>query len=434
MENANQQPASTTRRDFLTTTAAVGAAAVATNLGVLSNVHAGGNDLIKVGLVGCGGRGTGAAQQCVHGGPNVKLWAMGDAFRDRLEDSHRNLSGQRGMRERMDVPPARRFAGIDAYQQVLNNCDLVILATPPGFRPFHIEAAVRARKHIFTEKPVAVDGAGVRRVLAAYEEANRRNLCVVAGTQRRYQTGYLESMRRIHGGDLGELTSATCYWNQGGLWHRDRTPQMSDLEWQIRNWLYFTWLSGDHICEQHIHNLDVINWATRSHPVKATGVGGRQVRTGPQFGMIFDHFCIDYIYPSGMHLLSMCRQIDGCSNDVSEAVVGTRGKWHSPNPAQPNRYEITGERPWNLSQRRDNDPYQEEHIELIRRIRNNQQINTLRDVAESTLTAILGRMAAYSGADVTWEQALASETTMPQNLNWNMNLPVAPVAMPGRRA
>jgi predicted dehydrogenase len=413
------------RRDFLKTGAAAGAAALTANLTLLENVHAQGTEVIRVGLVGCGGRGTGAATQCVRGGPNVRLVAMGDAFQDRLDSARTRLMNDQNLAGRVDVPANRCFTGLNAYEQVLANCDLVILATPPGFRPTHIRAAVNARKHVFTEKPVAVDGAGVRTVLTAFEDANRHRLSCVAGTQRRYQTSYREAMQRLLGGDIGNITSGRCYWNQGSLWHRARTPQMGDLEWQLRNWLYFTWLSGDHICEQHVHNLDVMNWALNDHPVRAVGMGGRQARTGREFGHIYDHFAIDYEYPNGVHVLSMCRQIAGCANNVSEAVAGTRGRWTSQ------RQAITGERPWSF-RGRDNDPYQQEHVALIESIRAGRPINDLRQVAHSTLTAIMGRMSAYTGRAITWEQAMNAEgSLMPSGLAWDMRLPVPPVAIPG---
>ncbi len=424
MKNGRTRGAS--RRDFLKTGAAVGGVALA-NVAV-PTVFAQGNDEIKVGLIGCGGRGTGAAEQCMRAGQNVKLYAMGDAFRDRLESCRRSLNNNNNVRGQMNVADDRCFVGLDAYRQVIANCDLVILATPPGFRPQHIEAAVNARKHVFTEKPVAVDGPGIRTVLAAYEAANRNNLRIVAGTQRRYQTGYKDSMQRIHDGRIGDITSARCYWNQGRLWNVARAQGMRDLEWQMRNWLYFTWLSGDHICEQHVHNLDVINWAMRTHPTKASGMGGRQVRTGPEFGHIFDHFAVELEYPNGVSVLSMCRQIDGCENNVSEAITGTRGRWYSPGPSSPGQYRIVGENAWNQASRGESDPYLNEHIALIDAIRNNRAKNDLRDVAESTLTAIMGRMACYTGRAVTWQQALESqERLMPANLAWDMTLAVPPV-------
>jgi predicted dehydrogenase len=430
MNNKLLPERSTDRRQFLQTSAAA-TAAVTVAVG-LPAVHASSDDTIRVGLVGCGDRGTGAAEQCVRGGPNVKLVAMGDAFQDRLDSSLVRL--QRQVADRVEVPANRKFIGLDAYQNVIANCDLVILATPPGFRPVHLKAAVEAGKHIFTEKPVAVDGPGVRAVLALEEEANRKNLCVVAGLQRHYQTGYLESMERIHRGDLGTITSARCYWNQGRLWNKERTAQMRDVEWQIRNWLYFAWLSGDHICEQHVHNLDVINWALQAHPARCVGMGGRQVRTGPEFGHIFDHFAVDYEYPNNVKVMSMCRQIEGCVGNVSENVTGTKGTWSSRDtPGDPTFYRVRGENAWTFNRSGDNQPYQQEHVALISAIRENRRINNLRYVAESTLTAIMGRTACYTGRQVTWEDALNSPATlMPQNLAFDMSLPVPPVPVPGR--
>jgi predicted dehydrogenase len=428
----------TSRRDFLVNSAVAGGV-LAANLGVLTNAHAqASSETVKVGLVGCGGRGGGAIEQCLRADSSVQLVAVADTFRDRAEGLVNRLRGNGAFREKVDVPAARIFIGLEAYQNVIQNADLVLLATPPGFRPTHIRAAINARKHLFTEKPVGVDGPGIRMVLAAFEEANRHNLTVVAGTQRRYQAGYLESMQRIHGGDIGTITSARCYWNQGGLWHRERAANMTDIEWQIRNWLYFTWLSGDHICEQHVHNLDVVNWALgNSHPTACIGMGGRQVRTQSHFGHIFDHFAIDYTYPNNVHCLSMCRQIQGCDGNVEaspgqrlpgvyEAVTGTRGTWTS-------NYTITGERPWNFPRRGDNQPYDAEHVELFRSIRGRRErINDLKRVAESTLTAIMGRMSAYTGKSVTWEQALNSQMNlMPERLTWDMQLPVPAVAVPG---
>jgi len=415
------------RRRFLKASAAAGSVLAAGNIS--ANAFPGGNDLVRVGVVGCGGRGSGAVEQNLRADSNCKLVAVGDAFRDRAEGLVTRLRNHRDadIRGKTDVAAERIFVGLDAYQRVIENCDLVILATPPGFRPMHIEAAVRARKHLFTEKPVAVDAPGVRTVLTAFETANTNNLCVVAGTQRRYQTSYIETMRRIHDGALGTITSGQVFWNQGQLWHRTREEGMTDVTWQLRNWLYFTWLSGDHICEQHIHNLDVANWALNAHPVKAMGTAGRQVRTGPEFGNIFDHFATDYEYPNGAHVLSMCRQIPGCANSVSESFAGTRGAWTS------NGYRITGERPWAFARATDNQPYQEEHNALYRAIRAGNRVNDLRTVAESTLTAIMGRMTGYTGKEVTWDQALASrETLMPANLTWDTPLPTPPVAVPGR--
>ncbi|MSQ96052.1 MAG: Gfo/Idh/MocA family oxidoreductase [Gemmataceae bacterium] len=418
-----------TRRHFLKTSAVAGGALAAS---VLTNAHAQqNNDVIRVGLIGCGGRGSGAIEQCLRADENCRLVAVADTFRDRANRCLTGLRGNAAVRAKVDVPDGRVFIGLEAYQQVIAASDLVLLATPPGFRPIHIRAVVAARKHLFTEKPVGVDGPGIRAVLAAFEDANRHSLTVVAGTQRRYQTGYLETMQRIQDGAIGTITSARCYWNQGDLWHAARTEGMTDVEWQIRNWLYFTWLSGDHIVEQHVHNLDVMNWALgNSHPLRCVGMGGRQVRTQPQFGHIFDHFAVEYTYPNNVHVQSMCRQINGCANNVSESLVGTRGAWAS----NLNRsYAITGERPWSFAHRNDNNPYEAEHVELFRSIRGRRErINDLQRVANSTLTAIMGRMSCYTGREVTWEQALNSQQAwVPERVTWDMRLPVPAVAVPG---
>ena len=425
------------RRDFLKTTAVTGSA-LAAGWSAAANVHAGGTgQVIRVGLIGCGGRGTGAAEQCLNADSNVRLVAVGDAFRDRANACLQTLRNNNAIAGRVNVDNELIFTGLDAYRQVIPACDLVVLATPPGFRPIHIAAAVAARKHIFTEKPVAVDGPGVRACLRAYLDAKQHNLAIVAGTQRRYQTGYRESMRRIHDGAIGQITSARCYWNQGGLWHADRAGR-GDVEWQIRNWLYFCWLSGDHICEQHVHNIDVINWAlspdgTSTVPLRCTALGGRAARTQPHFGHIFDHFACDFEYPGGVHVMSQCRQIDGCPGKITESVSGTRGTWGSPSREEDRPgYVMTGPNAWAFQARNDNQPYQEEHIQLIRSIREGRPINDLKNVAQSTLTAIMGRMAAYSGQVVTSHQALNSRLSlMPANLSFEMKLPEPAVAVPG---
>ena len=425
MSQNGTKPSETSRRDFLKTTAVAGTT-FAVSGALLGNVHAAGDDVIKVGLIGCGGRGTGAANDCLHSSPNVKVMAMGDAFADRLEGSLNDLRNNHG--EKIDVPAERRFVGLDAYQKVLaSDINYVILATPPGFRPIHIEAAVAAGKNFFTEKPVGTDGPGIRRVLAAYEEAKKKNLCVAAGTQRRHQAGYIETMQRVHDGAIGNIVSGRCFWNQGALWHRDREESWNDLEYEIRNWLYYTWLSGDHIVEQHVHNLDVINWAVGSHPLSANGMGGRQLRVGPKFGNIFDHFAIDYEYPHGVHVLSMARQIEGCDGSVSEALAGSKGF------CQVDRYTITGENAWRRGRHsEDVNPYVQEHADLIDCIRNGKPINELQNVAYSTLTAIMGRMSAYTGKVVKWEQALNSKQDLfPQHLDWG-TLPTPEVAIPGK--
>ncbi len=417
---------SASRRDFLKSSAIVAAGATVAHLGTVPNAFAAGGDVIKVGLVGCGGRGTGAAEQSINASSNVKLHAMGDLFQDHLDGAREKLAK---FGDKVDVADDRCFVGFDAYKKVIDSgVDLVILATPPGFRPGHIQAVIAAGKHLFCEKPVAVDGPGIRTVLAAAEEAKAKNLAVVAGTQRRHEAGYLDIMKRVHDGEIGDLITARCYWNQGGLWKVDRKPEMSDMEYQIRNWLYYTWLSGDHITEQHVHNLDVINWALGAHPVKALALGGRQVRTAPIWGNVFDHFAIDYEFPGGQHTLSMCRQIDGCDQDVSETVVGSKGESYTN--AGGHVYEIRGANKYRARGKQRN-PYEQEHIDMIESIRSGQPLNELRTVAESTLTAIMGRMSAYTGKAVTWDEALNSQLNLtPEKLEFGP-FPTPAVAVPG---
>jgi predicted dehydrogenase len=423
------------RRDFMKiSTAAVLGTTVGAGLSNVPGAYAWGNDMIRVGLIGCGGRGTGAAHNVLSAAPGVKLVAMADAFKDRLEQSRKDLITKAGERADMiDVPDDRTFVGLDAYQKLLALAEVnyVILATPPGFRPVHLEATVAAGKNIFTEKPVAVDGPGIRKVLAAYEQAKAKNLFIVTGTQRRHQAGYVETMKHIHDGDIGQIIGARCYWNQGGLWKKDRQESWSDLEYQMRNWLYFTWLSGDHIVEQHVHNIDVINWAKRAHPTRAVGMGGRQARTGRDYGHIYDHFTIDYEYEDGMHLMSMCRQIDNTEKNVSEFLIGTKGQCQTA--ADRKSYVITSAKSFTYPREKDNEPYVQEHTDLIECIRSGKPINELKTVAESTLTAIMGRMSAYTGKAVTWEQALNSkEELMPSKLAFGEPVPFPPVAIPGQ--
>ncbi len=413
------------RRDFVKASSLAAAALSLTPISVLAAKRA---DTVKVGVIGCGGRGTGAAVDCLAADPGIQITAMGDVFSDRLTSARNELLGQEELKSRVDVPDDRCFTGFDAYRKVIDSgVDLVILATPPHFRPIHFEAAIRAGKHVFFEKPVAVDPAGIRRVLAAAEVADSKKLCVVAGTQRRHSPEYLEAMKRLKDGAIGKIVSARCYWNQGGLWVKKHDKAWSDMEWQVRNWLYFTWLSGDHIVEQHVHNLDVINWAMGAHPVKASGMGGRQVRTAPEYGHIFDHFAIEYEFPGGEHVLSMCRQIDGTDGKVEEVVHGTAGTMLT----RPGTAQISGQNAWKFAGQMTN-PYVQEHKDLLAAIRSGKHVNEARQVAESTLTAIMGRMAAYTGKTVTWEQALNSKLDLSPPEYALGSLPVAAVAVPGK--
>lgn len=420
------RPDPITRRQFLGTSAAAAAA-----FAMPSGVFARGSDTIRVGLVGCGGRGTGAARDCLRGAPGMELVAMGDLMPDRLAESRATLAKvaaeSADFRRGYKVTDATCFTGFDSYQRVLGaGIDLVILASPPGFRPAHLTAAVAAGKHIFAEKPVAVDAAGVRQVLAAYDAARQKNLGIGVGTQRRHQAEYLATIKRIHDGAIGDVMSGQVFWNQGGLWSHEPSSNWSAAEWQIRNWLYFTWLSGDHIVEQHVHNLDVANWVLGAHPIRAVGVGGRQFRTAPRFGHIYDHFAIDYEYPSGARVLSMCRQIEGTRNRIGESFIGTRGRSNAAG-------EITGSAAWKFeAPERNVSPYVQEHTDLVASIRAGKPINELRHVAESTLTAIMGREAAYTGQEVTWDEALnAKQALAPPQVAFGP-LDVPAVAQPGR--
>jgi myo-inositol 2-dehydrogenase / D-chiro-inositol 1-dehydrogenase len=416
---------SASRRDFLKSSA-LAAGAAAAHLGAVPNAFAAGSDVIKVGLVGCGGRGTGAAEQSINSSTNVKLHAMADLFKDHLDGS---LDKLKQFGDKVDVADDRKFIGFDAYKKLIDSgVDLVILATPPGFRPAHIKAVIEAGKNLFCEKPVAVDGPGIRTVLAAAKMAKDKKLAVVAGTQRRHQTGYVEVMKRIRDGAIGDLVTAQVYWNQGSLWKVDRTPQMSDLEYQIRNWLYYTWLSGDHICEQHVHNLDVMNWAMNAHPEKCVALGGRQVRTSPIYGNIFDHFAVEYTYPGSIVTASQCRQIDGCANNVSETIVGTKGAYI----LSPGNYRTKGGTAGGRVRiEHERNPYEQEHIDLIDSIRSGNPLMELQTVAESTLTAIMGRMSAYTGKEVSWDQALNSKLDLtPKSLEFGP-CPTPAVAVPG---
>lgn len=396
---------------FLKTTAAV------TTLSALGDgvprVFAAGSDKLRVGLIGCGVRGIGAAMNCVLSTPGVEIVALGDVFADRVEAALKRLKDNNAGKEwscsrewkhadQVKATPETCFTGFDAYRKVLAaGVDMVILAGPPHFRPQHLKAAIEAGKHVFMEKPVAVDPAGIRTILAASELAKQKRLGIVAGTQRRHEARYVETMKRIRDGAIGEVLAGEAYWNGGcvrhyGFYHEPK-PEWTGMETMMRNWYFYSWLSGDHIVEQHVHNLDVINWALGGPPVEALGVGGRQWRTEPQFGNIYDHFGVRYRYANGAIVVSTCRQIDGTKPLVSEGLVGTKGK------AAAGRIE--GSNPFNFDGANPN-PYEQEHADLIQSVREGKPLNEGRAVAEATLTAIIGRMSAYSGQPVRYEWAL----------------------------
>ncbi|MDI6846360.1 MAG: Gfo/Idh/MocA family oxidoreductase [Candidatus Saccharicenans sp.] len=429
----NNEGISLSRRDFIKTASMAAAVAAISGSGAL---FASGSGRIKVGLIGCGGRGTGAALDCAAASSDVVITAMGDLFPDMLENSLKRLR-ERLPAERVLVTPETCFTGFDACEKVVKaDVDLVILAAPPYFRPAHLKAAVEAGKHVFMEKPVAVDPVGVRSVLASSDLAKQKGLAIVAGTQRRHQAHYIEIMKRIHNGDIGEIVAAQCYWNMGALWVEraaqnwaDRIiKKWSDMEWQVRNWLFTVWCSGDHIVEQHVHNLDVINWAFGTHPVKCVGMGGRAARTDPMFGNVYDHFAVEYEYPNGARVLSMCRQTAGAAENVSERVVGTKGIAYTDSA---DGY-IRGPKPWRPGKESPN-PYVQEHIDLINSIKSGKPLNEGRQVAESTLTAIMGRMSAYTGRALSWDWVLnASRLDLsPPHFEFR-ELPPLEVAVPGK--
>jgi predicted dehydrogenase len=400
---------------------------------VETQVHAGGGDVLRVGLIGCGGRGTGAASQALQADQNVKLVAMGDAFQDRMQSCLSHLKNSSQIAGKVAVSPETMFAGFEAYKKVIPLVDVVLLATSPHFRPQHLQAAVAAGKHVFTEKPMAVDAPGVRKVLAACKEAKKRNLSVVSGFCWRYHPGMRETMRRLHDGAIGEMRALQCTYNIGGLEVRKREKGWADMEYQMRNWYYFTWLSGDFNVEQHIHSLDKMAWAMNNeYPIQAVGLGGRQVRTGPEFGHIFDHHAVVYEYASGPRLFSYCRQQNGCASDVSDHLMGSQGVCNIV-ASFPPRVRITGPNPWTYKPAKDSrDMYQVEHDELFASIRNGKPINDGDWMAKSTLMGIMGRMATYTGQAITWDMALNSkEDLSPPNYNMSASLPVPPVARPG---
>jgi len=378
---------------------------------------------IRVGVIGCGGRGTGAANDCVEaGGDGVKIVALADVFADRLNN----------LKQKYNVPEQRCFVGLNAYKELLalSDVDMVILATPPGFRPIHFAAAVEAGKHIFAEKPVAVCAAGIRMMLEAAKKSEEKKLCVVAGTQRRHDPKYVETIQRIRDGMIGPIVSAQCYWNQGGLWVRKREPNMTDLEWQLRNWLYFVWLSGDHIVEQHVHNIDVINWAFGTLPDQVHALGGRQYRVQPEYGNIYDHFGTEFFYPGDVRTISMCRQIDKSAGRVSERVVGTKGVTTFDGRIRDHAGNVL----WEYKGPSVN-PYVQEHRNLLAAMRGGTYINEARQVTESTLCAIMARESAYTRQQMNrkWFMERCDLNLLPPpDLKLTDPVPVAPVAIPGK--
>jgi predicted dehydrogenase len=387
---------------------------------------------LKAGIIGCGGRGSGAAIDFLNAGSGLTVTALADVFKDRLEELAGNLKKDKGI----DVPADKRFVGLDAYRQLIDSdVDVVIVTTPPLFRPEHFKYATEKGKHSFLEKPIFVDAVGYRTVMAAAKQAAAKNLCVVTGTQRHHQRSYVESDKKIMEGAIGEITGGIVYWNQDRLWYRTREKGWSDAEWMIRDWVNWKWLSGDHIIEQHVHNIDVFTWFSGLKPQSAVGFGSRQRRvTGDQY----DNFSIDFVMENGIHLHSMCRQINGCTNNVSEFIQGTRGSWSTANGEVVIK-DLAGNVTWKYdgeaerAAHKQTNPYVLEHVNWVAHIRSNQPIEQASELAVSNMAGLMGRESAYTGAEVTWEQATASALNYtPADLNLGaMNMKTFTVPVPG---
>lgn len=429
--NDAHTPQPATRREFLKTSSlATAGTALAGTLSLASGVYAAGDDTLRVGLIGCGSRGSGAASQALAADPRVKLTAMADVFEDRLKLSLKSLHEIEGLSAKIDVPPDRQFVGFDAYRQVLaSGVDVVLLATPPHFRPIHLQAAVETGKHVFAEKPCAVDTPGVHSVLKSCEEARKKGLSVVSGLCLRYHAPYVEGIRRIHDGGIGQVRTLLANDYRGPIWIKPREPGWTDMHWQMRNWYYFTWLSGDFNVEQHVHNLDVCAWAMgNKYPVKAIGMGGREVRKGPEYGNIYDHHSVVYEYDDGTLLVSNTRQMAGCKGDISIRVLGSQGT--ATLTERRSGVRITGKADW-VYQGDEPNLYQVEHDELFASIRKSSPINNGEYMAKSTLLAIMGRMATYTGQQITWDMAWNSKENLnPPRYEWGP-LATTPIAVPG---
>ena len=428
------------RREFVKGTSLLAGGIMAAPIMSRANFFSGSEDTIKIAVVGCGGRGTGAAMQALSSKQNVKIVAMADAFKDNLDNCHKSLTDEINnsigeLAKRLDVPEERRFTGFDGYQKAIALADVVILATPPGFRPIHFAEAIKQGKHVFMEKPVATDPAGIQSVLATAAIAKQKKLNVVVGLQRHYQNSYRELFKRK---DLiGDITSAQAWWNNDGVWTRPRKYNQTEMEYQMRNWYYFNWLCGDHITEQHVHNLDVINWFKGGHPVKAQGLGGRQVRKGKDHGEIFDHHYVEFEYADGSILNSQCRHIPGTMSKVDELLIGTKGKIFT---GAANIKDHTGKLIYQYDTKLENNPYQTEHDELFAAIAKGEyKYADAENGASSTMTSILGRMATYTGQVIEYDKAINSGLNIhPKEYDFNAAPPVLPnadgfypIAVPG---
>jgi myo-inositol 2-dehydrogenase/D-chiro-inositol 1-dehydrogenase len=421
----DSKASSLTRRSMMKATAAAATfAALGSNF-----AHAAGSDRIKVGLVGCGGRGRGAAGNITDADPKgVVIHAIGDLFPDHIEETKKLWAGK--SKDQFDYAD-RIFTGWDAYKGVLaTDINYVILATPPGFRPMMIKAAIEAGKHVFAEKPVAVDAPGCRAIMESAKLAESKGLGIVAGTQRRHQPKYVETIQRIADGAIGKIMSGQVYWIGNTLWNKPRQPGWSDMEAQLRNWMYYVWLSGDLIVEQHVHNIDIANWVMGGPPKYAISLGGAQARVGPEFGSTYDHFATDFEYSDGRHVMSLARQQDGCYNRTAEFFQGTNGEAKVSEgviePIKGERFKFPAKEDVKVN------PYEKEHADFLASIRAGKPLNEAQRIAESVLTAVMGRMSAYTGQIVRWTDAYKSDhSLMPAKLEFGP-LPFAPMPIPGK--
>jgi len=426
-QNKKNRNVSLSRRSFVKKTSLASGVLLAASLPFEAMAHVNSAKKLKLAVVGCGGRGTGAAVQALVADPDVELVAMADAFSDRLKGSLTAIQEHFEDEKKIDVPEKNQFVGFDAYKMAIDEADVVILATPPGFRPQHFEYAIAQDKHVFMEKPVATDPAGVRKVLESAKLAKEKKLNVVVGLQRHYQDKYIALLNKVDQGAIGKIRSGQVYWNSGGVWVRKREPGQTEMEYQMRNWYYFNWLCGDHILEQHIHNIDVANWFLGEYPLTAQGMGGREVRNDVDHGEIFDHHFVEFSYASGAVISSQCRHQKGCYNRVDEAFQGTEG---SVVTGKGLITDLNGTEKFRYDETNDPNPYQVEHNRLFDAIRNKDVV--LADAengAKATLSAIMGRMATYSGQVITWDQALNSPLQLvPDHINWESKPPVMPDA------
>lgn len=391
------------RRDFLKSSSAAGLV-LAGGLSLARSVHAAGSDVIRFALIGAGGRGTGAANDCMSVGQNVKLVAIADAFEDRAKGAMNQL--KKNHPDKVDVTPDRVFSGLDAYQKAIDaGVDLVVMAAPPGFRPVHFMAAIKAGKHVFMEKPCCTDAPGYRLLVEACKLADQKGLKVGVGLQRHHQADYIKGVEEIKNGKYGDVLFTRVYWNGGEIWLRGRSPGETEMQFQVKNWYHFVWTGGDNIVEQHVHNIDVSNWIVGDHPIEANGMGGCQVRKRRGESQIFDHHFVEFTYKNGVKMFSQCRQQPGTWSSVSEHIHGTKGAGGATAGGGP---------------KLPHGPYQQEHLDLITAIKNNAPYNEGWYGATSSMTAVLGRMATYSGQVVKWDDAVAKgPDEQPEKLAWD---------------